>query len=191
MSSIIVAGDTSGSVTLQAPAVAGSTVLTLPAVSGTVITNTAGVVTQAMLSTNVAGNGPAFRIYATATTSVPNGTPTKVILGGTTFDTTAGMVASSRFTPTVAGYYQVDFGIRMENISTVNAIIFKNGIAYSTGSTTGNPALAYNSSGADLVYLNGSTDYIELYGYHAGGGTQTVTASSGETKLAAFLARSA
>ena len=40
MSSIVVAGDTSGSVTLQAPAVSGSTVLTLPAVSGTVTTNT-------------------------------------------------------------------------------------------------------------------------------------------------------
>lgn len=34
MSSIVVAGDTSGSVTLQAPAVAGGTVLTLPATSG-------------------------------------------------------------------------------------------------------------------------------------------------------------
>ena len=35
MSSIVIAGDTSGSVTLQAPAVAGSTTLTLPATSGT------------------------------------------------------------------------------------------------------------------------------------------------------------
>jgi hypothetical protein len=39
MSSVIVAGDTSGSVTLQAPAVSGSTVLTLPAVSGTLISS--------------------------------------------------------------------------------------------------------------------------------------------------------
>ena len=38
MSSIVVSGDTSGSVTLQAPLVAGSTVLTLPAVTGTVAT---------------------------------------------------------------------------------------------------------------------------------------------------------
>jgi hypothetical protein len=36
--SIILQGSTSGSVTLQEPAVAGTTVLTLPAVSGTVIT---------------------------------------------------------------------------------------------------------------------------------------------------------
>ncbi len=36
MSSIVIAGDTSGTVTLDAPAVAGSTVLTLPATSGAV-----------------------------------------------------------------------------------------------------------------------------------------------------------
>jgi hypothetical protein len=39
MSSVIVAGDTSGSVTLQAPAVSGSTVLTLPTTSGTLVVN--------------------------------------------------------------------------------------------------------------------------------------------------------
>ena len=38
--SIILQGSTSGSVTLQEPAVAGTTVLTLPAVSGTVLTTT-------------------------------------------------------------------------------------------------------------------------------------------------------
>ena len=37
MSSIVVAGDTSGTVTLQAPAVAGTTTLTLPSTSGTVM----------------------------------------------------------------------------------------------------------------------------------------------------------
>jgi len=38
--SIILQGSTSGSVTLQEPAVAGTTVLTLPAVTGTVLTTT-------------------------------------------------------------------------------------------------------------------------------------------------------
>jgi hypothetical protein len=42
MSSVVIAGDTSGSVTLDAPAVAGTTVLTLPATSGTL--NTSGAV---------------------------------------------------------------------------------------------------------------------------------------------------
>jgi hypothetical protein len=43
MSSIVVAGDTSGSITLQAPATAGSTVLTLPTTSATLITNSSGI----------------------------------------------------------------------------------------------------------------------------------------------------
>jgi hypothetical protein len=38
MASIVINGDTSGSVTLQAPATAGATVLTLPSTSGTVVT---------------------------------------------------------------------------------------------------------------------------------------------------------
>ena len=46
MSSIVIAGDTSGSVTLQAPAVAGLTVLNLPATSGTIQTSGAGYTTN-------------------------------------------------------------------------------------------------------------------------------------------------
>lgn len=42
MASLIVAGDTSGTVTLQAPSVAGSTVLTLPTTSGTIVTTAGG-----------------------------------------------------------------------------------------------------------------------------------------------------
>ncbi len=38
MSSVVIAGDTSGSITLAAPAVAGSNTITLPANTGTVIT---------------------------------------------------------------------------------------------------------------------------------------------------------
>lgn len=43
MSSVVISGDVSGSVTLQAPSAAGTTVLTLPAVTGTFITTTSGV----------------------------------------------------------------------------------------------------------------------------------------------------
>lgn len=47
MSSVVIAGDTSGSVTLSAQAVSGSTTLTLPTTSGTVLTNaSSGVVLQ-------------------------------------------------------------------------------------------------------------------------------------------------
>jgi hypothetical protein len=52
MSSVVIAGDTSGTVTLQAPAVSGTTVLTLPATSGTVLTTASGT---AATATNLAG----------------------------------------------------------------------------------------------------------------------------------------
>jgi hypothetical protein len=55
MSSLVIAGDTSGSVTLQAPAVSGATVLTLPATSGTVITTASGTASSATTATNIAG----------------------------------------------------------------------------------------------------------------------------------------
>ena len=56
MSSIVVAGDTSGSVTLQAPAVSGSTVLTLPAVSGTMGLVSGDLGTpSALVGTNISG----------------------------------------------------------------------------------------------------------------------------------------
>jgi hypothetical protein len=41
MSSLVISGDTSGTVTLAAPAVAGTTTLTLPATTGTVIASDA------------------------------------------------------------------------------------------------------------------------------------------------------
>jgi hypothetical protein len=42
MSSVVISGDTSGSVTLDAPAISGNTVLTLPTASGTILTTAGG-----------------------------------------------------------------------------------------------------------------------------------------------------
>ena len=56
--SIVLVGSTSGSITLQEPAVAGTTVLDLPAVSGTILTTTspkAGNVIQVVNGTSNSG----------------------------------------------------------------------------------------------------------------------------------------
>lgn len=76
MSALIIYGDTSGSVTLQAPATAGTTVLTLPTTSGTIATTTGGVTT----ATNLAGG---------ATGSVPyqSASGTTVFIAGNTSTT--------------------------------------------------------------------------------------------------------
>ncbi len=58
MSSVIIAGNTSGSVTLSAPDVAGTTTLTLPSTSGNVIT-----------SANISSNLPAGSVLQVASTT--------------------------------------------------------------------------------------------------------------------------
>ena len=71
-------------------------------------------VTQAKLGTNVAGNGPAFYAYRTATqTGIASATFTKIQLNVELFDTNSNYdnVTNYRFTPTVAGYYQVNFSV--------------------------------------------------------------------------------
>ena len=85
MSSIVIAGDTSGSVTLQAPSVAGSTILTLPATSGTVQTSGAGFTTNGVAyasSTSALATGSALVFDGTnlgiGTTTLPQ----KLNIGG-------------------------------------------------------------------------------------------------------------
>jgi len=76
--SIVLVGSTSGSITLQEPAVAGTTVLTLPAVSGTVLTDTspkAGNVLQVVQGT-LSGQGSTTSTSYTDTGLTVSITPT-------------------------------------------------------------------------------------------------------------------
>jgi len=52
MSSVIISGDTSGSITLSAPAVAGTNTITLPAATGTVLTTATTGVCKAWITYN-------------------------------------------------------------------------------------------------------------------------------------------
>jgi hypothetical protein len=199
MSSIIVSGDTSGAITLAAPAVSGTNTLTLPANTGTVLTTAStAVVTQAMLGTGVAGNGPAFSAYANASQSISNSTYTKVAINTELFDTNSNFDSTTnyRFTPTVAGYYQVNAILRVAQTAGATdslVVLYKNGAAYQRGGEiNGTVAGSIQLSGTWLVSMNGTTDYIELYGFVTGttpsfnyGNVNTTSTFS------AFLARAA
>jgi len=168
--SIVLQGSTSGSVTLQEPAVAGTTVLTLPAVSGTVITTgSSGGVSQSMLATGVAGTGPAFSAYQSSGQTLSSATATKLNFQTEEFDTNNNFDSTTnmRFTPTVAGYYQVNGGLSNNTGTQTVLYIYKNGGVVKTG-TNGSMFLGTVSA---IIYLNGSSDYIELYGYFASGTT--------------------
>ena len=78
MSSIVVAGDVSGSVTIAAPSAAGSTTLTLPSTSGTIITTAS--------STGISGSAISSGTVAVAYggTGTNSATAYAVQCGGTT-----------------------------------------------------------------------------------------------------------
>jgi len=149
-------------------------------------------ITQAELATGVAGNGPAFSAQAATTQSISNATFTKITLGTENFDTNSNF-ASSTFTPTVAGYYQINAAIFYNAAATAGLgqiLIYKNGTAVSNAvnnmSSTGYCGLSIST----VVYCNGSTDYIDLYTYQAFGSTQT-TSSGTSVFMNGSMARSA
>ena len=84
--SIVLQGSTSGSVTLQEPAVAGSTVLTLPAVSGTVLTTTSPKagnvlqVVQATYSTVASTTSGTFQDTGLSASITPTSSSSKILV---------------------------------------------------------------------------------------------------------------
>jgi phosphohistidine swiveling domain-containing protein len=190
MASLVLNGNTSGSVTISSPAVSGTTTLTLPTTSGTVITT----------GSTFGGTGPAFSAYSNATQSISQATFTKVAINTEIFDTNSNFDSTTnyRFTPTVAGYYQVNGTVRLTGTTGAEFIsaLYKNGSVYSRGSnitstanTLGVSQLTFN----EIVYLNGSTDYIELYGYvNAASGQQLVyNAADVTSRFSASMIRGA
>lgn len=142
--------------------------------------------------------GPAFSYYKNDNqTGLTNSGYTKITFTVSEFDTTNGMYASSRFTPTVAGYYQVT-GSVSTNEGNVNSLsltaIFKNGTQWKQGSTGhGGPGILAVSGVTSLVYLNGSTDYVEIYntGSNSTGTTHDVIGDRVLTYFCAALVRAA
>jgi hypothetical protein len=119
---------------------------------------------------------PAFRVHLSTDQSISNNTWTKVQFNTENFDINSNFDNSTnyRFTPTVAGYYQVNFRVRFNgtSLSAQLASIYKNGTITSyanTGRFSTSSDIGVN--GSDILYMNGTTDYLEVFGF--------LTASSG------------
>ena len=127
-------------------------------------------------------NGPAFSAYAEATLqTIPNGSLTKVLFQTEEFDTNSNY-ASSRFTPTVEGYYQINAEVRLDGASGTGEmmiVLYKNGSAYKRGTNQQGTQIAANfwaMQVSSVVYANGTGDYFEIYVQQGSGGTVSVTA---------------
>lgn len=124
----------------------------------------------------------AFGAYLnSASQTLTNSTWTKITLNaeeydvGSYFDSTT----NYRFTPLVAGYYQINGRVEMDSLPAAGGVtlaIYKNGSIHKRGNRL------TNSSGANpldpvvhsIVYLNGSTDYVEFYINQVSGGSLNI-----------------
>ena len=181
MSSIAMQGGATGSgtVTLLAPVTNTNRTINLPDSNGTVLTTaTAGVPV----------NGPAFSGYNSGSQAIGSATFTKVQINTETFDTNNNFdpTTNYRFTPTVAGYYQINGSVAYSTVGTNNiAAIYKNGVEINRGNQGSVTQVVVSC----LVNMNGSSDYLELYGYSTL--AATISAGSPYTYFQAAMVRSA
>ena len=161
MANVAISGDTSGAVTLTVPSTVGTQTATFPAATGTVM---------------VSCNQPAFSVTNNANQSISGNTTTKIAFQTKVFDTANAFDSTTnyRFQPTVAGYYQLNATISLGTAATITQAT---GQFQVSGSNYGprlfdiNPSASLTSNswitltGSLLVYLNGSTNYVEVYAY--------------------------
>jgi hypothetical protein len=133
----------------------------------------AGAVVQADLAAGVAGTGPAFSAYKSSNqTGISANTWTKAQLNVEDFDTASCFDNSTnyRFTPNVAGYYQINGNVSGNNSTAyMGTAIYKNGSLYTR--TWSDNSQGMTAMVSAIIYFNGSTDYVELYGYMSDAGT--------------------
>ena len=169
-----------GSLSLVSADGASDLTVTFPAATGTAM---------------VSGNMPAFSAIKNATQSaLSGGTWTKIVFQAEEFDTASTYdTSTSVFTPNVAGYYQVNAGVSPASFSGnyflaslyKNNNLFKNGCNFSPNSAAG-----ATSTVSALIYMNGTTDYLEVYAI-AGGTPIILNNGNNDNYFQAILVRAA
>jgi len=119
------------------------------------------------------GNGPAFSARQNSAQTLTSNVLTKILYQSELWDTNSNYdTSTSRFTPTVAGYYQINAAVCTGASSSQQLLaIYKNGALYQRNDI---PSININQI-SSIVSLNGSTDYIEIY---ASFGTGQITSAN-------------
>ena len=128
----------------------------------------AGSINQDDLAANVVGKGPIFSAYASAATTLGASGATKVTFQTKEFDPDNSYNSStSQYTPAVAGYYQVISKVRADISSNgvLSASILRNGVSVKEGPFVAATSGQAGAGVSAYVYMNGTTDYLEIAAY--------------------------
>ena len=146
--------------------------------------------------TVAAAAAPAFRANTVTAQAIATSTFTKVAYNVEEFDTNSNYdpTTNYRFTPTVAGYYQINANASLGGgaVGATQCAIYKNGAAIVSGSgIVNNVTIGGMVTASTLIYLNGSTDYVEFYVWQNTGGSINLQTQAGFNTFSASMARSA
>ena len=153
------------------------------AVNGDVLTVDTSTATGLKWAAPSGSSGPAFRVYRnTSQQSFNQNTQTKVQFNAETFDTDNCFDSTTnyRFTANKSGYYDVSSFITFSGVGseTVKEVtLYKNGSANSrffSSQGSGKPGATCTVGGSVLVYLNGTTDYLEIFVYDSDASARNV-----------------
>lgn len=133
----------------------------------------------------------AFAVQQNATQTLSATTWTKIQLQNKVIDTDTLFDNSTnyRFQPTVAGFYQVNALLQVNSTSLQVAVdIYKNSATTGYAIGSGSAGALYATVGVSrVIFMNGSTDYIEMYGFVTAGPTPTI--GGAQTQLNGTLVR--
>jgi hypothetical protein len=139
--------------------------------NGQVLTADSTAATGLAWATAAGASGPAFNAYRSGSQqSFSQNTWTKVQFNSEYFDTDTCYDSSTnyRFTANKAGYYQFTAGLYINRTGSYAAYgsFYKNGseIAKILGNTN-MAGTSYQGGNGFLTYMNGTTDYMEVYIY--------------------------
>lgn len=136
---------------------------------------------------------PKFFAYASSDVAISTATATKVSINTEVFDSNSNFdTTNMRFTPTVAGFYQVGVKSTWATAAatyTVRIQVYKNGVAASTyisGQTFASST--FSISDTIMIEMNGSTDYLEFFVYQDSGSNKTLYGNSSFSQGTVFWA---
>lgn len=164
MASLVLSGDTSGSITLAAPAVAGSTTQTLVATSGTLAPLVSGTAVSAS-GTSVDFTGiPSWvkRITVMFVGVSTNGSSLLQVRGGAGSFETSGYLGAIGTQTFGAGFFPYEIGIASLVLSGQAVLTLVSGNTWAWTSTLAQTTAAGSGSGAGHKVFSGTLDRVRI-----------------------------
>jgi hypothetical protein len=138
---------------------------------------------------------PAFRVTFSNNLSITNNVETVVPYSQATFNTHPEWFnfSTHRFIPQIAGYYQIIYNESISGSTNTTSyyslLVTQNGTVSQVRQIhTAGVVTLFRHVGSDLIYFNGTTDYVE-HVVRISGNNGTLTAGDSVTYMCGFLVR--